>query len=74
MGLINAVVPLDTLHEQAFSRAKKLAQGPTVAFGGMRAFCGTPGRIPCPSNSRTRPKVLHVLAIHAMRRTQSVRS
>ncbi|WP_064444731.1 enoyl-CoA hydratase-related protein [Rhodococcus sp. YH3-3] len=37
-GLINAVVPLDTLHEQALARAKKLAQGPTMAFGGMRAL------------------------------------
>ena len=35
-GMINAVVPQETLHEAALARAKKLAQGPTIAYGGMR--------------------------------------
>jgi len=38
LGLINKVVPAGTLMEEAFSLAKKLAQGPTRAFGLTKAI------------------------------------
>ena len=38
IGLINKVVPADQLMDEAFSLAKKLAQGPTQAFGLSKAI------------------------------------
>ena len=38
LGLINKVVPHETLMEESFSLAKKLAQGPTRAFGLTKAI------------------------------------